>query len=603
MASNTAGLKEEDDEESLTPKQVRVLKAAVVTAISAREDIPIVVDNSKGTSCTDLKTIWVTKQNIPKQLRAHKDVSFSLYKSLVGHELGHILWTTSLNDEYKAWQAKRYNCQLAHLVMNIIEDKRIDTRLMAEYRHGVGANLRDFNNVSALSYMYTLRKEFGQMKAEGKLAKGVPPDKELINTFILYYSVYEAGPAIEALIKDFFPNLPKEWHDDMVRGAGVVNLCRFYNRWKFQLELAATDLFQIMKKYAPDGREGSPPPGGEPIDGHGPAGEPGGEGGRIVKGGGKDPGNWPGRYGNKPVDLPPELEPQPTPPGPPPPKGARGQGAGSGTGETISTPTPDEFKYNQRRNRLASIIQRMRNMLKSESRPKYEQERWKPQGRMMQGVLAGAYIQARRQPVTNVYVKNIMRYEKSDVTLALLVDLSGSTDTELMADVLTIIAEVSGNWLSDEKWGMFTFGSGFQKIKTFWESYNNTKARIGGLEDMGGTYMAGPLGEIGQMFKKVKDASDKKVLIIVSDFQLMDDDYPASRVQINRMKKLSDVETICIVNDRSEAAMQVAMQNAKKLSDHVVPMPDISKLPENFFKVYKSLAYTGLKGYLSRKLP
>jgi len=280
----------------------------------------------------------------------------------------------------------------------------------------------------------------------------------------------------------------------------------------------------------------------------------------------------------------------------------KGFGAGKGTGDDIEYSRPDEAAYKRRRDRLASIIQQMRNMLKFESRPKYETIKYRPQGRMMQGLLAGAVVNAAHHPITDIYSKNTVKYEKQETTLALVVDLSGSTDFDTMVNTLTIIAEVAGMWLPDENWGIFVFSDWFMKVKTFFEQYETTKYRIGGLNDLvdphskskhrvGGTELGVPLFKIREMFKNIKRKPGNKVCIIVSDFDLFGDDPERCKVQIRRMKKEANVETICIVNTH-QSYMTSAMERASKLSKHVVPMPNVGKLAVEFFKVYKKLSYT-----------
>ena len=154
-------------------------------------------------------------------------------------------------------------------------------------------------------------------------------------------------------------------------------------------------------------------------------------------------------------------------------------------------------------------------------------------------------------------------------------------------------------WLPDENWGIFAFGSNFQKIKTFFEQYETTKFRIGGMQGLGGTELGVPLFKIREMFKNLKRKPGNKVCIIVSDFDLFGDDPQRSLVQIRRMKKEANVETICIVNTH-QSYMVTAMDRARKLSKHVVPMPNVGKLATEFFKVYKRLSYQDIDPMFKR---
>jgi hypothetical protein len=111
------------------------------------------------------------------------------------------------------------------------------------------------------------------------------------------------------------------------------------------------------------------------------------------------------------------------------------------------------------------------------------------------------------------------------------------------------------------------------------------------MTGLGGTELAVPLFKVREMFKKMKQKPGNKVCIIVSDFDLFGDDPHRSKVQIQRMKKEANVETICIVNTH-QSYMQAAIEKAKPLSKNVVPMPNVGKLADEFFKVYRKLSYS-----------
>lgn len=605
-----------DPEMSLTDKQLAVLKSACVISTINRDDVPVILNNQKHTAMTDLRSIWITFQLIPKNLRKYEDVVFQLFKGQVLHEAGHIKYTTELNSKWKEWEKKLYNCPLAHLIDNIIEDSRINYRMVEEYKLGIGANLADLMAVMREAWLFTARKKLQESKDEIDAAGGKPVDKEDVNVYIMYKGIYSADDGINKLIDDFYPNFPAEWRADMEEGAKIIRSARWLRQWQTQVRIAANNLFRIMTKYAPEGKEG----GGQAGGGYGEEGagsfdrmptkgEMDDQYGRPIEGAGFDPEKWPAPYGEMEVETSPEAEKEAAGEeegeeeegAPAAGEGmgkAKGKGVGAGTGEDIDYPPPDEPEYKRRRDRLANIIERMKNMLKSQASPKYERVQWTRQGRMMQGPLAGSFVQARKRPVTNIYQYNIMRYEKAQTTLALLVDLSGSTNEEDMKNTLTIISEVAGSWLPDESWGIFAFGGRFQKIKTFWESYDKVKYRIGGLEDLGGTHISTPLAKIKVMFKKVRDKPGNKVIIIVSDYWFEDGDARRAKEILKAMKKESDVDAVHIVNSY---AMEKALQDVLKVSKtNIVPMPNINDLPENFFKVYKKLSYSPVVSTLRR---
>lgn len=595
-----------------TRERLEILRSVCVISTIVREDVPVLFDENIHTAMTDLSSIYITHNLVPENLRGYDDVVFVILKGSTLHEAGHIKYTVDVDQDYKKWAEKLHKTELTALIRNLVEDARINFRMSEPYRHGVGENLKDTLRVIGASWAHTERKK---VAAEAGSAgwRGVPPNKEIINRFIAIKGLYGRDAEVDAIIKDYFPNIDKNWVDDMNKGADILKKARTHRIWLKELFPDANNLYRIMQKYAPDGTEGA---GG--AEGRGGAGEggqvidgmPGDEKpeGRTVRGGGMDSGAWPAPYGKKELEAPGDLvteaegaqaEKEKAQQSAKAGKG-KGYGAGKGTGEDIEYPRPDEAAYKRRRDKLATIIQKMRNMLKFDSKPKYETVKYRSQGRMMQGLLAGAVVNARNRPVTDIYSKSTVRYEKTETSLALVVDLSGSTDFETMVNTLTIIAEVAGMWLPDENWAIFAFGSDFQKVKTFTEQYETSKFRIGGMTGLGGTELGVPLFKIREMFRNMRKKPGNKVCIIVSDFDLFGDDPQRSKVQINRMKREAGVETICIANTH-KSYMPTAIERAKNLSRHVVPMPDVGKLAVEFFKVYKALSYSDRDPMFSQK--
>lgn len=590
-----------------TRERLEILRSVCVISTIAREDVPVLFDESIHTAMTDLSSIYITHNLVPENLRGYDDVVFVILKGSTLHEAGHIKYTLGVDQDYKQWQERLHKSELTALVRNLVEDARINFRMSEPYRHGVGENLKDTLRVIGASWTHTERKKIAEevVKA-GKDWPGVPTDKEVINRFIAIKGLYGRDAEVDSIIDDYYPKMPKEWRDDMNKGADILRKARTHRIWLKELFPDANNLYRIMQKYAPDGIEGAGQPGGgagapggggQPIDGM--PGETKPEG-RIVRGGGMDSKAWPAPYGEKELEAPGDLvteaesvQVEKDRKAEQSAKAGKGKahGAGMGTGEDIEYPRPDEAAYKRRRDKLATIIQQMRNMLKFEAKPKYETVKYRSQGRLMQGLLAGAVVNARVRPVTDIYSKSTVRYEKTETSLALVVDLSVSTDFETMVNTLTIIAEVAGMWLPDENWAIFAFGSDFQKVKTFTEQYETTKFRIGGMTSLGGTELGVPLFKIREMFRNMRKKPGNKVCIIVSDFDLFGDDPQRSKVQVDRMRREAGVETICIANSH-QSYMPIAIEHASKLSKHVVPMPDVGKLAVEFFKVYKKLSYS-----------
>jgi len=196
-------------------------------------------------------------------------------------------------------------------------------------------------------------------------------------------------------------------------------------------------------------------------------------------------------------------------------------GAGSGHGQNIPAPKGNLEEYYKMVRRNAKHIQELLDNLKKFVKPHTKRNIYQKHGNMMRGILAKAYANSFRRNVNRIYIKSETQFEKIKVAIGFAVDLSGSMNQVESEDTVTIMSEVFGQWLSDESYAIMLFGSGYQKIKTFFEAYDNTKARIGGIRCLGGTRMTECIRELRLMFNAITDDREK-ILVVCSDFYLSD---------------------------------------------------------------------------------
>jgi hypothetical protein len=125
---------------------------------------------------------------------------------------------------------------------------------------------------------------------------------------------------------------------------------------------------------------------------------------------------------------------------------------------------------------------------------------------------------ASRSPRTDVFT--LEELQSMEEAWSILVDASRSLNYfhgEVRGIVLCL-AEVANELLLDKTaWGVFAFSNKFYVVKDFSEIYTNRiRARIGGLEHSGLTYLPDGIMLAAEALKKRTEES--KVLVVVSDF-------------------------------------------------------------------------------------
>jgi hypothetical protein len=235
----------------------------------------------------------------------------------------------------------------------------------------------------------------------------------------------------------------------------------------------------------------------------------------------------------------------------------------------------------------------MKDMLKFKTAPRLVTQKYQRGGRMMSGILARAAVTGQRREVRNIYQLPRYQYEENDVMMALLVDMSGSTDPEVMKDSFVLLAEAASSWMPQENFSLWAFGSDFQRIKDFTEDYQHIKGRIGGMKDLGGTVISPALFKIGKMFHELRQRSGVKMILILSDYQLSD---PEAIEFLDKMANEENVIPMLIANggyDESVESARTAAIAANKWCGGrypIVLMPKAIDLPRRFLETYKVFA-------------
>ena len=249
------------------------------------------------------------------------------------------------------------------------------------------------------------------------------------------------------------------------------------------------------------------------------------------------------------------------------------------TGLEVPPPAPDKKAYLEVRNEVMPEVHRLLDMLKRAVGQTARRSDWQRTGRLMYHVLPTAIAASRVGPVENIHSRTSVTTEKQKVAICLLVDLSSSMDQLEAQKVLTVVAEVCGRWLRDDAYAILSFGGTFQRVKVFCESYHNTRARIGGLRDMGATEAVPPTIACHKLLRGIGGGS-KRVMVFVSDFQI---EEPADiRPEWEAMRREGiAVMGISMGQDRGQARRYLG-QDARHIAS-------VGQLPEAFFSLYAGL--------------
>ena len=201
----------------------------------------------------------------------------------------------------------------------------------------------------------------------------------------------------------------------------------------------------------------------------------------------------------------------------------KGHMAGEGTGDEIPAPEPDFGKYAELVVENNPEIDALLRKLKTFMRPNMRRSIYQKRGKLMPQLIARSFITSKKRRVTNVFIKNAVKYEKEKVNIAFLIDFSGSVDRKTAQNILTILTEVFGRFVEDFGFEIGVFGDNFQRIKTFFEMYDNTKARVGNVTvNSWGTRIHDILEAFLKTFNSIKQ-DRRKILVIASDFSFSDE--------------------------------------------------------------------------------
>lgn len=259
----------------------------------------------------------------------------------------------------------------------------------------------------------------------------------------------------------------------------------------------------------------------------------------------------------------------------------KGNTAGEGTGNEIAAPEQNEGEYFQIVQKVKPQIDRLLSQLKKVVKPIMERDIYQKRGRMMCNLISRSYTNSMHRPVTNVYIQNTTKLEKEKVNIGMLIDYSGSVSRTTALEITTILTEVFGNYVEDYGFSIGAFAENCQKVKSFFEPFATTRARIPNISvNSCGTRMHDLLESYLKMFNAIHE-DRRKIVVIASDFCLSDTEECE---KLLKQYEKAGIQIILFGFDNSSVKRVFHNIKAQRFEMH-----DILNLPEDFIQVYIDL--------------
>lgn len=518
-----------------------------VAFVITRDRKLVVVFNAKAKTSAffpQLNKMIIAENICPKVVKKYPILRQKLLDGAVIHESGHRLLTHPLEANFRDFEERSKYPNLAHLVINIVEDKRINHFMKARYRFDYGKRL---------AFRHRVIRDSCDTELKYMAEKGKIPKAQVVRLAGAMADIGLYGAKCDGLVGTFTPQMKKDLGKllEILEGAT-------YKRVRMDVVNACKAIYKILEPYATSD-----------IENFGalcPSEIAGGELGKVIS---KALAKLIEKEGER---LEKEAE---EPAG----ETASGISGGVGTGDEIPAPEPDIDAYEEIVLRNKPEIERLLRKLKQIMSPNIARSDFQTRGRLMKGILAKAYAGSMSRSVSKIYHHTTLSYEKQRVAIYVLVDFSGSMNQTTAEDVVTIMNEVFGRWIEDKAYGIAVFGENRQKIKTFFEGYYNTRHRIGGISvNRWGTMLETSLNDALLMFNGINEDREK-VLIVASDLCLGDEDE-----SVKKMRELlrADVKIIFVKLCSSRPLPEIeAEKNVES-----VTVRNVQDLPSIFADVY-----------------
>lgn len=536
-------------------RNLRDLREIAIT-MTENPKLRVKYNKKADTSSIDLETYKITLSlnPYPDWVKNRDRLAKKILSGDLAHECGHEIVSFPVWERYNAWVTKikrnRGYFKLAHEIVGIVEDKRINHFIELRYRHDFGKRLKLAN----LIIKDTIETAIKQGKVLINTNYGEAP---LIIAVLSNYGLYEADKTF------WLQNMSKKAKEATNKALDILESIK-YKRLGMELIRASQEIYDLIEPFIPKGGESK-------LKKYMPSrkgGEIKGELSEELK-------ELLEEAIKREIEKEEEEEKEKLLK-----DLLKGEGAGQGTGEEIPAPEPNFEAYQALVDRNKPEITRLLNKLKEMLKPLIKRANFQNRGRIMPQILGRAFVNSLRTEVKNVYLNFKTRFEKEKVAIGFLFDYSGSVDRKDAEDITTILTEVFGAYVDDSGYSVSVFGANQQKIKTFFELHDNTKARIGNIGVSAcGTEITPLLKAYLKMFNTVS-SNRRKILVIASDFWFGDDSD--ARDMIKLFPK-ANVELIFIGFSSCEKVHEWASDLVKARRTEI---KDVKDFPEAFLDVY-----------------
>jgi hypothetical protein len=519
----------------------------------------------------DTHHITLTNQLFPIGLSKYPSIYLKMFDGELAHEIGHELITKVHNANYSKLMSLMQYSELAKSIKNIIEDKRVNyfikLRYASDFGLRLGLLLRIIGDSTektnkkpeiALKLMYAKEKDFASYllnlivrkslyeadltQEEKELSSEQLTDYKTIIALLEKAKLQRVSNDLMNTFKQFYNIVAKYIKpDNPNRDKNVKDFIPKNNGGKMELELSE-DTKEVKDEKEKQEKEAETNQAKEQEK----------EEAEKLK--------------QKMKEKLEEMENKKT----------------ISEGSEIPAPKANRISYKKLVSKNQHLITELLNHLKQLSKPTTKRTYFKKNGILMNGILSNAYVQSLAHPVDNIYMNNEKEETKQKIAICLSFDSSGSVDREKLLDVMTITTEALGQYLKDNEFALNNFATDIQRIKTFGETYETTKARIPMLDcGYDNNIMIIHLLESNiRQFNKI--ASDyKKIQVIVSDFALL---IPETRFNPVIEKMLNaNIQPVFIGIDSWRNYINDYMANDKRVKR--IGVNRMEELPALFIKI------------------
>lgn len=239
------------------PEELEAIRKACVLQPTLQSDIILDYDphwhNTAGCDAKTWKFIKISPFLIPRRLRVYPDYVKIFSTGMAIHEAGHVIFSKPLWNEYQHW-AQVIGSPICHMVINVIEDSRIDHWVVNGVGGSIGLSFESHNKWMGRVWLYGLEKHLHSMKwSIPRKLTGAPPSGFMISmiTMVGLYGQYGDNEKLSLQLMDkYFPNLKDKYWVDFAKAVRIIRDAGGHHSWKGSLEKDCQELFLILAKFA-----------------------------------------------------------------------------------------------------------------------------------------------------------------------------------------------------------------------------------------------------------------------------------------------------------------------------------------------------------------